>query len=167
MLTRLRNWGLGARALLALALGGPARRGLWAEMRRYARGLPGALSAPLPQAVAAQTPQTVDLALPQADVRDLADAAALFERRSPLGLCLRRSMLRYHFLRRAGLPLVLNFGARFKEGQADREITGHAWVTLDGQPYHEDGENYQGFTVMLRFPANTPPRNDTRPHGDG
>jgi hypothetical protein len=67
-------------------------------------------------------------------------------------------MLRYHFLRRAGVPVGLNFGARFKGGQADREITGHAWVTLDGQPYFEDGENYQGFTVILRFPENAPPQ---------
>jgi hypothetical protein len=158
MLTRLRHWTLGLRALLALALAGSARRGLWAEMRRYSRALPAALAGPLPQAVAAQTPTAPDLALPPAAVRELADAAALFERGTPLGLCLRRSMLRYHFLRRAGVPLVLNFGARFMGGQADREITGHAWVTLDGQPYHEDGENYQGFTVMLRFPADTPPR---------
>jgi hypothetical protein len=61
-------------------------------------------------------------------------------------------MARFHFLRRAGVPLVINFGARFKGGLADRQVTGHAWVTLDGQAYHEDGENYQGFTVMLQFP---------------
>ena len=67
-------------------------------------------------------------------------------------MCLRRSLVRYHFLRRAGLPLVLNFGTRFKGGVADREITGHAWVTLDGKPYFEDGENYRGFTVMLKHP---------------
>jgi hypothetical protein len=127
-------------------------------MRRYARELPAALQGPLPQAVAAQTPQAADLALAPASVRNLADSAALFDRSSPLGLCLRRSMLRYHFLRRVGLPVVLNFGARFKGGQADREITGHAWITLDGQPYFEDGENYQGFTVMLRFPENAPPQ---------
>jgi hypothetical protein len=157
MLTRLRHWALGFRVLLSLMVAGPARRSLWAEMRRYARGLPAALNGPLPAAVAAQTPEAADLALPPEVIRDLADTAALLERGSPLGLCLRRSMLRYHFLRRAGLPLVLNFGARFKQGQADREITGHAWVTLDGRRYHEDGENYQGFTVMLRFPENAPP----------
>jgi hypothetical protein len=156
MLSRLRNWAVGLRALLALTFGGPARRQLWADMRRYTRGLPAKLNAPLPQAVASETPQAADLPLPPEIIRDMADAAALLERGSPLGLCLRRSMLRYHYLRRAGLPLVLNFGARFKQGRADREITGHAWVTLDGQPYHEDGENYQDFTVMLRFPANTP-----------
>lgn len=150
MLTRLRHWVLGAAALLALL--NPARRRLWAEMRRYVRGLPAALSSPLPQVLVSQTPAAADLALSSGSVRLLADAAALIERSSPLGLCLRRSLVRYHFLRRAGVPLAVNFGARFKAGQADREITGHAWVTLDDQPYYEDGENYQGFTVMLRYP---------------
>jgi hypothetical protein len=114
--------------------------------------MPAALAGPLPTALAAQTLAGTDLSMPPDTVRLLADAAALFERRSPLGLCLRRSLLRYHFLRRAGLPLVLNFGARFKAGVADRQVSGHAWVTLDGEPYYEDGDNYQGFTVMLRYP---------------
>ena len=149
--SRLRNWRLGLSALAALAVSS-ARRQLWAELRAYERGLPDVLVAPLPQVLAAQTPAHVDLTLPAAEVRRLADAAALFERRSPLGLCLRRSLARYHFLRRAGVPLVINFGARFKAGQADREVTGHAWVTLAGQPYFEDGENYQGFAVMLQYP---------------
>jgi hypothetical protein len=148
---RFRNWLLGLSALVSLAPS-RARRQLWAEMRAYERGLPQALAGPLPQALASQTPARVDLALPAAQVRLLADAAALFERRSPLGLCLRRSLARYHFLRRAGVPLVINFGARFKAGVADRQVTGHAWVTLDDRPYYEDGENYQGFTVMLRCP---------------
>lgn len=149
--SRLRNLLLG---LWALALVAPsaARRRLWVELRAYERRLPEVLAAPLPQVLAAQTPAAPDLNLPAAQVRLLADAAALFERRSPLGLCLRRSLARYHFLRRAGVPLVINFGARFQAGQADRQVTGHAWVTLDGQPYHEDGENYQGFTVMIRYP---------------
>ena len=149
---RLRNWLLGLTALMSVAAWPPHRR-LWAGLRAYVRDMPGALAGPLPAALAAQTPAAVDLALPPATVRRLADAAALFERRSPLGLCLRRSLLRYHFLRRAGLPLVLNFGARFKAGLADRQVSGHAWVTLDGRPYFEDGENYQGFAVMIRYPA--------------
>jgi Transglutaminase-like superfamily len=148
---RLRHWLLGVTALFAIAPSA-SRRQLWAEMRGYARGMPAALAGPLPKALAAQTPAGTDLAMPPDTVRLLADAAALFERRSPLGVCLRRSLLRYHFLRRAGLPLVLNFGARFKAGVADRQVTGHAWVTLDGEPYYEDGDNYQGFTVMLRYP---------------
>lgn len=151
MLTRFRNAWTGLRALLAL--GDPRRRALWAEMRAYVRGLPAALAAPLPDVLVAHTPPAADLDLPAPTVRLLADASALFERRSPLGVCLRRSLVRYHFLRRAGVPLVLNFGARFKDKTQDRSVTGHAWVTLDGQPYFEDGENYQGFTVMLKHPG--------------
>jgi hypothetical protein len=150
MLTRLRHWLTGLLALLAL--GDPGRRALWAEMRAYVRGLPAALAGPLPAVLAAHTPPAADLHLSPGTVRLLADASALFERRSPLGVCLRRSLVRYHFLRRAGVPLVVNFGARFKDKSPDRDVTGHAWVTLDGQPYYEDGENYRGFTVMLQYP---------------
>jgi hypothetical protein len=150
-ISRLRNLLVGLWALAVLAPSASRRR-LWGELRAYERRLPEVLMAPLPEVLVAQTPAKSDLDLPVDDVRRLADAAALFERHSPLGLCLRRSMARYQFLRRAGLPVVINFGARFKAGQADRQVTGHAWVTLDGQPYHEDGENYQGFTVMLRYP---------------
>ncbi len=151
MLTRFRNLFTGLLALVSLVA--PRRRALWAEMRAYVRGLPAALAAPLPAVMAAQTPVAADLRLPADAVRRLADAAALFERRSPLGVCLRRSLVRYHFLRRAGVPLVVNFGARFKDRTPDRDVTGHAWVTLNGQPYYEDGENYRGFTVMLQYPT--------------
>jgi len=148
---RFNHWRLGLAALAVLAVS-PLRRQLWAEMRVYERNLPAVLTAPLPQVLEAQTPAKIDITLPAGEVRLLADAAALFERRSPLGLCLRRSLARYHFGRRAGVPLVINFGARFKGGVADRQVSGHAWVTLDEQAYFEDGENYQGFTVMLRYP---------------
>ena len=150
LLTRARHTLTGLAALLALA--DPAQRRLWGEMRAYVAVLPELLNAPLPAVVGSQTPLSADLPLSAPAVRRLADAAALVERRSPLGLCLRRSLLRYHYLRRAGVPLTLNFGARFKAGHADRDITGHAWVTLSGQPYYEDGENYQDFVTMLRFP---------------
>jgi hypothetical protein len=149
-MTRLRHLWLAVTSLGLLL--DRRRRALWAEMRAFVRGLPAVLGAPLPEALARSTPARADLEVPPAVVRRLADAAALFERRSPLGLCLRRSLVRYHFLRRAGVPLVLNFGARFANGAADRDIAGHAWVTLDGEPYVEEGDNYRGFTVMLTYP---------------
>lgn len=158
MTTRTRNWLIGLLALLSLR--DRRLRTLWAEMRAYVRGLPGLMARPLPDALAAQAPRAADLQVPEAAVRRLADAAALFERRSPVGLCLRRSLLRYHFLGRAGVPLVVHFGARFVNGQPDRTLTGHAWVTRDGKPYYEDGENYRGFTVMLVYPAGEGPRDD-------
>jgi transglutaminase superfamily protein len=151
MVARLCHLWLAFTTLLMLLFGARQRR-LFDEMRAFVRRLPQALAAPLPEALAILTPPTSDLGLPASALRRLADLAALLDRRSPLGLCLRRSLVRYHFLRRAGLPLVLNFGARFKGGTPDREIAGHAWVTLNGKPYFEDGENYRGFTVMLKYP---------------
>jgi hypothetical protein len=150
MVARIGNGWIGLTALPLLV--SARHRRLWAEMRAYVRDLPAALSAPLPDALRALTPAGADLTLPAAHLRRLADTAALVERQSPLGLCLRRSLVRYYFLRRAGLPLVLNFGARFKDGAADREVTGHAWVTLAGRPYHEAVENHRGFAIMLTYP---------------
>src|SRR5215831_7727782 len=124
---RLSHWALGLRVLAAAATSAEQRR-LLREMRAYVRALPAMLADPLPKVLATQTPERADLELPAGDVRRLADAAALLERRSPLGLCLRRSLVRYHYLRRAGLPVTINFGARFKQGAADRDVTGNAWI---------------------------------------
>lgn len=157
MPARLRHWLLVLTALPGLMFD-LRRRRVFAEMRAFLRRLPAALNAPLPQALTDLTP--ANAGAPEAGqrtigedaVRNLADIAALLDRRSPLGLCLRRSLVRYHFLRRAGVPVVVNFGARFKDGRPDREVTGHAWLTLDGEPYFEAGENYRGFAVVLRYP---------------
>jgi hypothetical protein len=151
-MARLQNLWLALTALPALLFDARQRR-LLAEMRAFCRRLPGALAAPLPQVLAALTPAAVDLHLPIPAVRRLADLAALLERRSPLGVCLRRSLTRYHYLRRAGLPVGVQFGARLVAGKPDREIAGHAWLTLDGQPYYEDRRNYRGFMVMYSHPA--------------
>jgi hypothetical protein len=150
MLTRARHAGLALHALWSLRRA--SHRLVWQEARAFLRALPAALDQPLPAALAAHTPPGADLGLPEAELRSLVDAAALLERGSPLGLCLRRSLARYHFLRRAGLPLVIHFGARRVPGQPSPGIAGHAWVTLHGQPYHEDGPNYRGFAVMLTYP---------------
>lgn len=153
--TRLRHVRL-ALTWLPRVLWDAERRALLAEMRAFGRALPEALRGPLTEALHRLTPETIhDLrsAIDDVDaIRQLADLSALLDRRSPLGLCLRRSLTRYHFLRRAGLPVVLHFGARFAGGRPDREVTGHAWLTLDGRPYFEDDENWRGFTVMVSFP---------------
>ena len=153
--TRRHHIGLALTALPGLLVS-PTQRRLLAEMRQFSRTLPQVMAQPLPQAQAQLTPgvQTSEV-LETSEVyrrRHLADFAALLDRRSPLGLCLRRSLIRYHFLRRANVPLSLYFGAKFVEGQADRKITGHAWTVLAGQPYHEAAADWQGFTVMLRWP---------------
>ena len=151
MKARLRHLRLALAALPGLMI--PARRrALFREMRNFTRSLPATLKSPLPVAMQQITPLPPPSGDSEHVVRDLADLAALLERRSPLGLCLRRSLTRYHFLRRAGVPVVVRFGAKFVDGKPDREITGHAWLTLDGHPYHEVDENWRGFTVIITWP---------------
>jgi hypothetical protein len=80
--------------------------------------------------------------------------AALLDRHSPLGLCLRRSLLRYRYLHEIDVPVTVLFGAKFAPGQLpdQKKVTGHAWLVQGERPYHEDDENWQGYTVMLRWP---------------
>jgi len=53
------------------------------------------------------------------------------------------------------VPVVLQFGAKFVAGKPDREVTGHAWLTLNDEPYYEADENWRGFVVMLSFPSDS------------
>jgi hypothetical protein len=86
-------------------------------------------------------------------VRALADLAGLLDRRSPLGICLRRSLLRYKYLRAAGLPVAIKFGAKLGGKEVEKTLHGHAWLQLAEHPYHEANENWQGFTVIFTWPA--------------
>ncbi len=133
----------------------PEQRSLFREAQKFVKALPERLKEPLPIAVERLNgPLLAERPTAQREktIRNLADLAILLHRRSPLGICMRRSLTRYYFLRREGLPLQVHFGARFVNGKPDREITGHAWLTLDDKPYYEPGKNWRGFTVMLTFP---------------
>jgi len=129
-----------------------ARRKLLRRMIGFSRTLPQQFDQPLPQMMAHLTPTGQQPTLPPADIRHLADAVAAWHLRSPLGICLRRSLLRYTFLREAGVPVTIVFGARFKEMQEGGGIGGHAWLTLDDDPYYEHPQDYQGFVVMYIYP---------------
>jgi len=146
-LTRVRRALVYAGILLA-ALIDPARRRLLREILALGRDLPSILDQNLMAALASLTPEPAAEMLDSETIRRLVDAATAYGLGRPLGICLRRSLLRYHFLRRAGLPLVVHFGARRKEDG----IGGHAWLMLDGAPYHEPPENYRGFAVMFVYP---------------
>jgi len=142
--------GLAHTLIIGLALFSAPRRLLLAQMIRLGRSLPGRFNQPLPALMAQLTPPAAAPAAPPNEIRRLADAVAAWQVRSPLGLCLRRSLLRYYFLRQAGLPVVIIFGARLKSDAAG--IGGHAWLTLHGQPYHESPADYRGFTEMYSYP---------------
>jgi hypothetical protein len=42
----------------------------------------------------------------------------------------------YYFLRRAGLDVVLCFGARWRDKQKE-QLTGHCWLERGGKPFLE------------------------------
>lgn len=151
MKTRLRNIGL-ALKILPRCLIDPHRRQLFREMHAFIRQLPIVLKGPIPQALQSITPTNSSRTDSEQATREMADVVALLDRASPLGLCLRRSLTRYHFLRELGVPVAVHFGAKLIGGKPDRSITGHAWLTLNDQIYFEAGENYRGFSEMLTFP---------------
>lgn len=151
--TRLYHLWLLVLSLPSLLLNG-RKRLLLTEMRGFMRTLPAVMKRPLPQALTELTPldTTPNAALSEAEIRRLADLAALLERQSPLGLCLRRSLTRFHYLRRHNIPIDIQFGAKFVPTTDERSVTGHAWTTYNGQPYFEEDENWRDFLVMLSWP---------------
>lgn len=86
-------------------------------------------------------------------VLNLADLAVSLRREPTLGICLQRSLTRYYFLRRVGLPVQVHFGIQTTKRPDAKRIVGHAWLTLDGEDYWEDGGQARDFTIMLSFPA--------------
>jgi hypothetical protein len=99
--------------------------------------------------------------LDEDSVRHLADAVAAWHLRSPLGICLRRSLLRYYFLREADIPVKIIFGARLKNAREGGGIGGHAWLTLNDAPYHENPGDYEGFVQMYQYPSEDLAASDT------
>jgi hypothetical protein len=154
---RLRRGWRHSRTLLRAALS-PERRTLVWQMFAFERSLPPRFNRPLPEMMAGVTPPppvpgeiTGDLSADT--IRKLADAVAAWRIRSPLGICLRRSLLRYHFLRRIGVPVVIIYGARLKTEAEGGGLGGHAWITLHGIPWYEVPQDYQDFVPMFHYPA--------------
>ena len=96
-------------------------------MFAFSRTLPQRFNQPLPLMMTQLTPNSQSQTAIQAeDLRQLADAVAAWHLRSPLGICLRRSLLRYYFLREAGEPVNIVFGARIKSDQEGGGIGGRS-----------------------------------------
>jgi hypothetical protein len=64
------------------------------------------------------------------------------------GNCFPRSLALYWFARRLGYPVLFHCGVRKEVSNLD----GHAWLTLDRQPFHEAGQHWQRFTVTFSYP---------------
>jgi len=150
---RLRR-GAGHSLTLLGGLASATKRPLLRRMIRFSRDLPGQFEHPLPAMMAALTPEPQpQRTISPDEIRHLADAVAAWHLRSPLGICLRRSLLRYYFLREANLPLQITFGARFKAPAAGGDIGGHAWLLLAGEPYYENPDDYTRFVRMYTYPT--------------
>lgn len=147
---RLSNWAFGLQMLPSVAINA-AQRQLLAEMRGFIQRLPALVKQPMPVYMA-QLGDGRASDFSAETIRNLADLASLLERQSPLGICLRRSLVRYHYLNQH-MSLTVQFGARFDEVGKKRTIAGHAWVTHNGQPYFEEDENWQNFTVVYQWPT--------------
>ena len=66
--------------------------------------------------------------------------------------CLRRGLVLYHLLRRAGRPVALHIGVRKEAGGA---LAAHAWLVSDGAPYLEyDPAHSATFAEIATFPSN-------------
>ncbi len=134
-----------------------SKRKLLLQIFSLSQELPQKFDDPLPAMMARLTPDCPYLLQPtnqltETDVRQLTDAVAAGHFWSPLGICLRRSLLRYHFLRAMDLPVAIVFGARLKDEQEGGGVGGHAWLTLAGAPYHEAPGDYEGFVAMYVYP---------------
>jgi hypothetical protein len=64
--------------------------------------------------------------------------------------CLERSLLAYRFLGRGGFDPQLVLGvADFGAG-----VVGHAWVTVDGEPFFDHDRTLDAFSPIVTFTAN-------------
>jgi hypothetical protein len=57
--------------------------------------------------------------------------------------CLTKSLILYHFLKRAGVNVEINFGIRKGKG-----LAGHSWLTYQGSPYLDNEESTRDFEVI-------------------
>ena len=99
------------------------------------------------------TPNPISSSIQPDTIRQLADAVAAWHLRSPLGICLRRSLLRYYFLWEVEEAVQINFGARLKNETEGGGLGGHAWLMYNEKPYYENPADYEGFVVMYCYPA--------------
>lgn len=64
------------------------------------------------------------------------------------GNCFPRALALYRFASLLGYPVVFHCGVRREAVGLD----GHAWLTLNGQAFHESGTHWQAFTVTFSYP---------------
>lgn len=63
--------------------------------------------------------------------------------------CLKRSLLLYYFLRKHGVNVQIHFGIK----RLDDRLSGHSWLTQDGNLFADRERHCRAFTEVLSFPA--------------
>lgn len=66
-----------------------------------------------------------------------------------MGNCLKLSILRYIHLRRYGFNVTFHMGVK----PTNHEITGHAWLSLNGELLWEEPEFIEGFRETFFYPT--------------
>jgi hypothetical protein len=65
--------------------------------------------------------------------------------------CLTRGVTHFFFLRRAGLPVSLCFGAATQDGKLV-QANGHCWLVKDGEPFLENSDPRKQFLTIYSLP---------------
>ena len=73
--------------------------------------------------------------------------------------CLTRGVTHYFFLRRAGLPVSLCFGAAMKNGALTQQV-GHCWLVKDGEPFLENSDPRRQFLPVFSLPESVRQRKE-------
>ncbi|RJQ18902.1 MAG: lasso peptide biosynthesis B2 protein [Nitrospiraceae bacterium] len=73
-------------------------------------------------------------------------------------ICLKRSLVLYHFLRKYGIDVHICFGVRYKkasDGETKKELEGHAWLLHDGNIFLEKNpaEEINTYKMTYCFPG--------------
>lgn len=81
------------------------------------------------------------------------------------GNCFPRALALYWLARRAGCPVRFSCGIR----REDSKLDGHAWLTLEQEPFHELSEQWRQYTVTFSYPELVagPDETKSRPSPDG
>lgn len=70
---------------------------------------------------------------------------------NPRGSCLIRSLSLYGFGRRYGFPVFFHCGVR----RTNTELTGHAWLSLDGKAFEETDDPFATNVVTFSYPSSS------------
>lgn len=109
-------------------------------------------SASLDALFASLAPRRITYARDWAAVERLRALTAMLAGRLPfagsMGACLKLAIVRYALLRRRGLNVNVHLGVR----PSPAGLTGHAWLTLNGEALWEDPAQVATFRETFRHP---------------